>query len=266
MLPKALPKRDFSVVEVGHGENLYEICIILKDVHGALAETAKVLSDAHINIKTGSIFYLPGSSKLGAWTSFIDTAKAKNDINEIINKLRKLDSVVEVKLEKPYPAPFEVIHFPILHGDMRATIMPIETFREMWEGLERILTPSGLEAVLYDVGKNNGAYYAKYLSEKYGVKDTDLVSAVVQAFKALGWGIVETKNINIKHLSGIITVNECFEALAREKKPYKVCYWIRGFIAGFMSIVFRQPVEAIENKCLAIGDGHCEFEIKKKVK
>jgi len=264
LLPKTLPKRDFSVVEVEPGENLYEICIILKDAPGALAETAKVFATAHINIKTGSIFYLPGSSKLGAWTSFIDISKAKSDVSDIVKELRKLDAVVDVKLERPYPAPFEVIHFPILHGDMRAITMPIETFRGIWEGCEKILTSSGLEAVLYDVGKKYGANNAKYLSEKYGVKDMELISTFVQASKATGWGIAEVKNIDFKRISGTVIVKECFEALAREKKPYKVCYWIRGFIAGFHSAVFGQPVEAVETKCLAVGDEYCEFEIQKK--
>jgi predicted hydrocarbon binding protein len=265
LLPATLPKRDFSVVEVEPGENLYEICIILKDVPGALAETAKVLANTHTNIKTGSIFYLPDGSKLGAWTSFIDISKAKNGINDIEKELRKLDTVVDVKFEKPFPAPFEVIHFPILHGDLRAIIMPIETFREIWEGFETILTPSGLEAVLYDVGKKNGTYYAKYLSEKYGVKGNELISAIIQASKATGWGIVELKNIHSKRPSGTIIVKECFEALARGKKPYKVCHWIRGFVAGFLSLVSGQPVEAVETKCLAVGDDHCEFEIHKKM-
>lgn len=266
MLPKTLPKRDFSVVEVEPGENLYEICIILKDVLGALAETAKVLANTHSNIKTGSIFYLPNGSKLGAWTSFIDISKAKNGINDIEKELRKLDAVVDVKFERPFPAPFEVIHFPILHGDLRATIMPIEIFREIWEGFETILTPSGLEAVLYDVGKRNGTYYAKYLSEKYNVKGDELLSAIIQAIKATGWGIVEVRTIDFKNLSGTIIVKECFEALAREKKPYKVCHWIRGFVAGFLSLVLHQPIEAVETKCLAVGDEHCEFEFHKKMR
>ena len=248
------------------GENLYEICIILKDVPGALAETAKILANARINIKTGSIFNLLSSSKLGAWTSFIDISKAKTDINNIEKELRKLDAVVDVKFVKPFPAPFEVIHFPILHGDLKAAIMPIKIFGEIWEGFEAILTPSGLGAVLYDVGKRNGTYYAKYLSEKYSVKGDELISTIVQASKAIGWGIVEIRNIDFKDLSGTIIIKECFEALAREKKSYKVCHWIRGFVAGFLSLVFSQPVEAVETKCLAVGDEHCEFEIHKKVR
>jgi len=253
------------VVEVEPDESLYEICIILKDTPGALAETARVLANACINIKTGSIFYLPGSSKLGAWTSFIDTSRAKSDLSDIVKELRKLDAVVDVKLEKPYPAPFEVIHFPILHGDMRAITMSVEVFKGIWEGFEKILTPSGFEAVLYDVGKRNGISYAKYLSEKYGVKNVELISTVVQAAKAAGWGIVEVKIIDFKRFSGTIIVKECFEALARGRKISKVCYWIRGFVAGFISAVFDQPVEAVETRCLAVGDEYCEFEIRKKV-
>jgi hypothetical protein len=38
-----------------------------------------------------------------------------------------------------------------------------------------ILKPSGVEAVLCNVRKRTGDFYAKYLGEKYGVKNMDLI-------------------------------------------------------------------------------------------
>ena len=60
-----LPKKTFSMVEKKPGEKLYEVCIILKDVRGAIAKTAKVLADANVNIKTGALFYIPSNPELG---------------------------------------------------------------------------------------------------------------------------------------------------------------------------------------------------------
>lgn len=246
-------------------EKLYEVCIILKDVPGALGQVASLLTDAGVNLKTGSVFYVPGQPGTGSWASFIDISKATQNIHELKQNLRKLDVVKDVRFEKPEPAPFESMHFPILHGDTRAVIMPIGTFWALIDRLERILTASGLAAVHYDAGKNIGKHAATHLRKRYGVERTKLISAGVQVLKATGWGIVEVHDIDFKRLSGTAIIKECFEAAAWRKKPYKACHWTRGYIAGFISEVFGKPVEAVEVKCLATGDEYCEFKIQTKI-
>lgn len=260
-----LPKRTFSMVEKKPGEKLYEVCIILKDVRGAIAKAAKVLADANVNIKTGALFYIPSNPELGAWTSFIDVSKATLSIQDLEKRLQSLREVADVRFEEPKPTPYEVIHFPVLHGNSRAIIMGKDTFAALWEGFEGILTPSGLEAVLYNVGKKIGIYTATELRNTYNLETKDLIAAIVQAAKALGWGILEFQDIDLKDLTGTIIVKESFEALARQKKPYKVCHWTRGYFAGCMSVVFRKPVEAVEVKCLATGAECCEFKIRLKI-
>jgi ACT domain-containing protein len=54
-----VPKRVFTLLNEKPGKEIYEICITLKDVRGALSETARVLSDANANIRT-SIFFDAG--------------------------------------------------------------------------------------------------------------------------------------------------------------------------------------------------------------
>jgi predicted hydrocarbon binding protein len=87
---------------------------------------------------------------------------------------------------------------------------------------------------------------------------------MVQAAKAIGWGIPEIADIDFERLTEAVILKESFEALAWEKKPYKVCHWIRGFIAGFASVAFGTSMEAVGVECLATGDAHCKFEIKQK--
>jgi len=251
--------------EVRPGEKLYEVCIVLKDVRGAIAKAAKVLADANVNIKTGALFYIPSNPELGAWTSFIDVSKATLSVKDLEKKLQGLNEVAGVRFEEPKPAPYEVIHFPVLHGNSRAIIMGTDTFAALWEGFEGILTSSGLEAVLYNVGKKIGTQTSMGLMKTYSLEPKDLISAIVQTAKALGWGIVEFQDIDFNGLKGTIIVKESFEALARQKKPYKVCHWTRGYFAGCMSVVFGKSVETVEAKCLATGDRYCEFKIKWKI-
>jgi len=260
-----IPKRVFTLEEVKPGEKIWEVCIILKDTKGALAKVANVLTEANVNIKTSSLFYLPSRSGIGSWTSFVDVSRATRNVSELERKLRSFGVVEDVRFEEPKPAPFESLHFPLLHGETRAVIIPIGMFWAMWSNFEKILAPSGLAAVLYNAGKRVGEYVATRLSELYNVKGADIALVANQAGKATGWGIIEVSSLNSQNLTGTVVVRDCFEAAAWRKKHEKACNWTRGYIAGVMTKVFGKPVEAVEVECAAAGDEHCQFEIRTKI-
>ena len=257
-----VPKRLYSVDVVKAGEKPHQICLVLKDVPGALAKAAKVLADANINIKTGSTFYVTEYPNAGVWSSFIDISRATKNLEEVEEELRSLDVVLDVLFKDPKPAPFESIHFPVLHGNTRAVIMPRGMFWALWSAFEKIFAHSGLIVVLYEVGKKIGGHAARRISEMFGLKGKELLEALAQAGQATGWAITEIKEIDFEHSSATIIVKDCFEAVAWRKKPYTVCHWTRGYLAGYLSVVFNKPVEATETKCLAKGDEHCEFVIE----
>jgi len=257
-----IPKRLYSVDVVKAGEKPHQICLVLKDIPGALAKAAKVLADANINIKTGSTFYVTEYPNAGVWSSFIDISRATKNLEEVEEKLRSLDVVLDVIFKDPKPAPFESIHFPILHGNTRAVIMPRGMFWALWSAFEKIFAHSGLIVVLYEVGKKIGQHAARRISEMFGLKGKELLEALAQAGQATGWAITEIKEINFERSSATIIVKDCFEAVAWRKKPYTVCHWTRGYLAGYLSVVFNKPVEATETKCLAKGDEYCEFVIE----
>jgi hypothetical protein len=265
MLPSVIPKRLFSLEEVMPGERLYEVCVLLKDVPGALAKTAQALADGGVNIKAESSFYVPTYDGVCFWTAFLDVSKAKQDINQLKNVLLELDVIEDARIEEPKPAPFEIMHFPTLHANTRAVIVPIGSFWALMDKLEKILTPSGLTALHYDAGKNVGEHMAIRLKEIYKLSHDELIQAFAQAQKAIGWGVMEFQNVDSEHSGGTVVVRDCFEAVAWGKKNYKVCDWTRGAIAGFMSVIFGKPVEVREEKCLANGSEYCEFVIQSKL-
>jgi len=260
-----IPKKVFTLDEVKPGEECVQICLVLKNVPGALAKAARLLADAGVNVKTGSTFYLSEYPNAGIWSSFVDFSKATKSPQEVLEELKRLDVVLEARFEEPKPAPFESIHFPILHATTRALILPIGMFWALWDGFERILQDSGLAAVLYNAGKETGKRAAKRLKERFNIDGNELIQAFAQAVRATGWGITEFSRIDMKNHSATIIVKECFEAAAWRKKPYTVCHWTRGYLAGYMSTVFGKPVEAIEAKCMARGDKYCEFKIQQKI-
>jgi len=260
-----VPKRVFTFLNKKPSEQIFEICITLKDVHGAVLKTAQVLSEAHVNLRTSILFDAVEKSNIGYWTSFIDLSKAVKNTKQIEEELRRLDVVQDVKIVKPEPLTYDVIHFPIVHGESVAMVMPLELFGSLFDETEKILTPSGFAAVFYNAGKKSGAFIAELLAKRYGLKDESLISALVQATKAIGWGQVENINIDRERLLGEVKVRRCFEALLRGTRKDKSCHWTRGFIAGFLGEVLSRPVEAVESKCLSAGDEECEFEVKSRI-
>lgn len=260
-----IPKRAFTLLNEKPGEEIYEICITLKDVRGALSETARVLSDVNANIRTSILFDAAEKNGIGYWTSFVDMSKAVKDIKQIKKELCKLDVVQDVKIVKPKPLPYDVIHFPIVHGASAAIVMPIELFGSLFDEIEKILTPSGFAAVFYSAGKKSGAFIAELLAKRYGLKGKPLMLALFQATKAIGWGQIKEFDKDEKELFGKVKVQKCFEALLRGSRNEKVCHWTRGFLAGFLGKVFGKSVDAVESKCLAAGDEVCEFEVKPQI-
>lgn len=240
---------------------LFEVCIVFRDIPEALASAIRVLADANVNLKTGSIFHVAGNSGLRVLTSFIDTSKVKCTIEELVKHLRGLNMVVDVVVVKPKPAPFESVHFPILHGTTRAALVPIGIAYSLWKSLEEIFLPSGLAAIFYSAGKNAGIHTAKRLKQKYNLEKTDLILAFAQSMRATGWGIIEPLKVDFRESSATIIIRDCFEAVTWRQGTYKVCHLTRGTLAGFMGEAFNRPVEAEETKCKATGDDYCEFKI-----
>jgi predicted hydrocarbon binding protein len=237
---------------------------MLKDIHGAMSKTAKVLSDAHANIRNSILFDAVEKNGTGYWTSFIDLSKAALDIRQIEKKLRQLDVVQGIKIAKPKPLNYDVIHFPIIHSESIAAVMPAELFGSLLDEIEKILSPSGFAAVFYNAGKRSGAFITELVEKRFRLKGEPLKLALAQATQAIGWGQIEHFDVNRQKFSAKIRMRMCFEALLRGRKQEKVCHWTRGFIAGFLSEVFQKPIDATELKCAAAGDRICEFEAKPK--
>jgi hypothetical protein len=118
------------------------------------------LADTGVNIKAESSFYVSNYDGMCFWTAFLDVSRSAQDIDALKETLLGLDVIEDVRIEEPKPVPFEIIHFPALHSNTRAVIMPMGSFGALLNKLEKILTPSGLTALHYDAGKNVGEYTA----------------------------------------------------------------------------------------------------------
>jgi len=261
------PKRAFTFVELDSNEDVYEVRIKIKDIPGAIVKVASIIAEAQVNIKMSTFFNSPVNKKEGFWTAFIDISKSKTEIEELVKRLRKLDVVLDVSVEKPEPALYDVMHFPMLHGDQRAILFPLSFLRNLFDEIEKILTPSGSAAVFYNAGKRSGENYVKYYKEKFGLKSREeLIKTLIMGTSAVGWGKIETYALDLSIPAGSIRVKKNIEAIMHGKKATQpICHWTRGFMAGYLTALTGVDVEIVETKCLGKGDEYCEFEVKAKL-
>lgn len=260
------PKRVFTFVESKPGEDIYEIRVALKDVPGALAKAASVVAEAGINVKTSIVFATLPAEEQGFWTAFIDVSKSKIQIEELTKKLNELDVVLNVKVIKPKPAAYDIMHFPILHGEERAVVMPISLIGNLFNEIEKILTPSGFAAVFYNAGKRSGENYAEYYRKKFNVKTKEELAELLSlSTRAIGWTLSEAYYFDLNRIHGRIRLIDNIEAtMKKNKRREPVCHWTRGFLAGYFSAVTGKEIEVREVKCVGKGDEFCEFEIEAK--
>ena len=260
------PKRAFTFVESKPDEDIYEIRVMLKDVPGALAKASSIVAEAGINIKTSIVFSTLPAEERGFWTAFIDVSRSKIQIDELTKKLNKVDVVLDVEIVKPKPAAYDIMHFPVLHGEERAVVMPISLLRNLFEEVEKILTPSGFAAVFYNAGKRSGENFARYYRKKFNPKTKEeLAELLFSCVKAIGWGQIKTHSLDLKRIYGRIRSVDNIEAATRKNKGTEpICHWTRGFLAGYLSATTGKDVEVREVKCMGKGDDFCEFEIEER--
>jgi predicted hydrocarbon binding protein len=57
----------------------------------------------------------------------------------------------------------------------------------------------------------------------------------------------------VVHIHNLVTSRQ-----TKANEP--ICYFINGYIAGVLSVMFDKHVECTETKCSAKNDGFCEFQ------
>jgi predicted hydrocarbon binding protein len=254
------PKRILLVEE--EANNLYEISIALKDVIGALAKVTKFVAEQGVNIRSGILFTSLKFKHVSVCTSFIDLSNAKCSIDQLVELLKQIDVVTDVRVVKPWPIPVDQIHFPLLITENdRGIIFSPEIFADLQHNLEEVYSPSAAHTMLYYAGKNCGTQACRRLAEKYGLSGLELFEAVLKLKQAEGWGIFQTRKFNPTPHQGEIVVKEGFEAIRYGKSSKPVCYFLKGYLAGTLKTAFNINVSLAEKTCIAMGAKECIFEL-----
>jgi hypothetical protein len=144
----------------------------------------------------------------------------------------------------------------------KAFVMRNITFADLKKGLEETFTHSAAAVILYKAGMACGRRSAERIVKQLGLRDENLLATIAKLKQKEGWASIDFKKVNLKKKLGTVIVKNSFEAEGYGKSDTPVCHFLRGYLAGALSITLNTEINLIETACAAKGDPNCEFQIK----
>jgi len=136
-------------------------------------------------------------------------------------------------------------------------LMQFETFGQIENALELIFSPSAASVILHTAAMKCGVHAYKKIS-KVAKDRQDMLGHLSKLKREEKWGGISFMGVDFKRGSGKIRVVDSFEAVARGGNPLG-CYFLRGFLTGFLSELFKKSITVTEEKCMSKGNLSCEF-------
>ncbi len=124
------------------------------------------------------------------------------------------------------------------------------------------------EQIFLKLGYSSGYCYARRLSKKEKVSfEKSLIKKMLERLSDYGFGKIKIKKMDIDAKSGFldidIKVKNSFEAdlhLERSEKTERTCCWfLRGYLSGFVSKTVDKEVYFNEVSCVGKGDKECRL-------
>ena len=150
----------------------------------------------------------------------------------------------------------EPVSVPQLLEDYRVVVFSDEDLAALKKALEETFF-SGAYALLYFVGKGCGERSYRRLSQLYSDRQA-LVDACISLKERERWGSFRCEIV--EDGTGTIRVENCFEARGCGNSKEPACYFLKGYLEGFLSNVFQRQLKVTETSCFAKGDRECVFE------
>ena len=160
--------------------------------------------------------------------------------------------------------------------DVRYLFIRPETIASLQKSLEAEIGPVRAGEILFAGGFTGGQLSGKKYKQLYGLNDHDAITFMCRMGKEIGWGYFQLISLNSQDKHLIVQVKhspfaEAYQTITHVKQSQTnlepshntgVCHLIRGVLGGLGAGIFNQTIQATETHCLALGDPHCQFEIK----
>ena len=127
----------------------------------------------------------------------------------------------------------------------------------MESALEQIFSKATTSMILNTIATKCGTESYRRIMDKTAPKE-EILRQLSTSMNDENWGKLSFPNIDLATGVGKARLIDSFESRTR-KTTQPCCYFLRGFLAGFLSELFGKTIEVTEEKCAGKEDEHCEF-------
>lgn len=243
-------------------ENIVGLYVILKP-EARLEDILTQLRDQKIAIRHADVNEQREKGGL-VINAFLDVSNSPQGIHGLQAFLEKLDCVEKLVISEGKPVLHQTSQFPIVNRNERVVIQSVKRMQYIKDQLERILTPSGLAVIFYNIGLENGKGMYQLFVQQFG-SGTITPEKKLELFRnhniSGGVGVYDFSDFDLKNRSGIVRLYDDYECDGMTKSS-SICHQSRGTLAGFLASEWPdRKVRVVELKCRATGDPHCEFAV-----
>lgn len=226
----------------------------------SLSEVIKILNEHNIQAKN-LIAYSVKDEEVAF--IIVDLTDIKGDVNEVINRIKALPGISEVDFFSPkhYGYVYEAFGFPITSSGLDENIiMRLRSFIDMLEGIKACFGSAG-EAFLWYLARDGGSSTAKWFNSNLeNLEVEDKIKIHLAVLFSAGWGKFELKRFDWVEKVIEIEARENLEIRHRKgtaRNPR--CIFIRGYLAGLLSVYLGKNVRVEEVECEAKKNSRCLF-------
>lgn len=264
---KTHPRELAAFVVANKDEKILGINTKLKHDSLGLEAIARWLSGENIHIKH---MVMSEQETDNTWlvNAVLDTSTSNVERAGLEAFLKRLDCVEQLNITDYGRVLHQTSLFPIMNRSERVIFQSVSRLQYIRNQLERILTPSGVAVIYYNMGMEGGKGTHKMFLQQF---QADLLTPKqrMDLFRdhmiSGGLGIFDFTDLDLEGHSGLVKVFDDYECEGIDEKTTKqhpICHNARGMLAGFLSSEWStERVKVVELKCRGMGDPHCELGV-----
>lgn len=144
-------------------------------------------------------------------------------------------------------------------------LIPTALFCELQKSLINAWGYRRAHSQIYDSAKAGSKKYNTSFIQKHAFEDKrKILNWQIKIVTMAGWGQLEIAAIDLQKNELTIKYDNSPFAARYGKSAYPVCIVPTGFTAGGVTSNFGVNIDAVETKCMAMGDHYCQIELGPK--
>ncbi len=151
----------------------------------------------------------------------------------------------------------------LLYNDVRYLLIRPETLCAFQKAAEEQVG-TRVDDLLFAGGYTGGTLSAKKYREVFGLSDAQSVEFMANMATEIGWGKTTVLHFDPAACELDLLIESSPFAAAYGASDRGVCHLVRGVFAGLAAGIFRRPVVAREQECVAMGHPRCNIMIRGK--